>query len=47
MFVMRHYHKYNDADMLAWLPFERQIYLEMVLKAVEEEKKALDKLGGR
>jgi hypothetical protein len=44
MFTLRHYHKYSDADMLEWLPFERQIYLDMLLKALEEEKKAMDKI---
>jgi hypothetical protein len=37
-FQLRHYHKYSDSDMLNWLPFERDIYVDLLLAALDKEK---------
>ncbi|AMQ66120.1 baseplate hub assembly catalyst protein [Stenotrophomonas phage vB_SmaS-DLP_6] len=38
MFALRQHHKYDDAYMESWIPYERDIYVEMLLAHLEEEK---------
>lgn len=32
MFQLRHMHHYNDADILQWAPYERDVYIDMIKK---------------
>lgn len=38
IFLMRQVHKYSDADISEWLPFERDINIEMLISYLKEEK---------
>lgn len=37
MFQMRHYFYYSDADMLQWVPFERDIYMDFIIKSKNKD----------
>ena len=37
-FALMQYHKYSLEDINEWLPFERDIYVNMLLKHLEKEK---------
>ena len=37
------YHKYALADIENMLPFEREVYVAMLIKFLEEEKQRLEK----
>lgn len=37
-FALRQHHGYDDAYMETWIPFERDIYVDMLLKHLEAEK---------
>lgn len=38
IFTLRQHHQYRDEDILNWLPFERDVYLDMLLAYLEKEK---------
>ena len=38
IFSLRQFHNYSDADILAWLPFERDVYVDMLMRHLEKEK---------
>ena len=38
-FAMMQYHQYSLADLENMIPFERDIYVAMLIKYLEEEKK--------
>lgn len=42
MFALHRHHKYSIQEIENMLPFERDIFLEMVVSAVEDEKKELE-----
>ena len=37
-FALMQHHKYSLEDINDWLPFERDIYVNMLLKHLEKEK---------
>jgi hypothetical protein len=37
-FALMQHHKYSLEDINEWLPFERDIYVNMLLKHLEKEK---------
>ena len=37
------YHKYNLADIENMIPFEREIYVAMLMQYLEEEKQRLER----
>lgn len=40
-FALMQYHKYSVADLEEMMPFEREIYVSMLVKHLEEEKQRL------
>lgn len=38
MFLMRFYQKVSDSDMLTWLPFERDLYLDLTAQEIKKNK---------
>lgn len=42
-FALMQYHKYALADLENMLPFEREIYVAMLIKFLEEEKQRIAK----
>ena len=42
-FALMQYHKYALADIENMLPFEREVYVAMLIKFLEEEKQRLEK----
>ena len=42
-FALMQYHKYSLRDIEEMLPFEREIYVAMLIKFLEEEKQRLQK----
>lgn len=42
-FALMQYHKYSLQDLENMLPFEREIYVAMLVKHLEEEKARLEK----
>jgi hypothetical protein len=38
VFALRQLHKYSDSDIMDWIPFERDIYVEMLMAYLEKEK---------
>jgi hypothetical protein len=46
MFALRQHHKYDDAYMESWIPYERDIYVEMLLAHLEEEKLKMRQMHG-
>ena len=41
-FALMQYHRYSLADIEDMLPFEREIYVAMLIKFLEEEKERLE-----
>lgn len=41
MWALRQHHKYDDAYMEEWIPYERDIYVDMTMRFLEEEKARL------
>lgn len=41
-FALMQYHKYSLADIENMIPFEREIYVAMLIKFLEEEKNRLE-----
>jgi len=41
-FALMQYHKYNLQDIENMIPFEREIYVAMLIKFLEEEKQRLE-----
>ena len=41
-FALMQYHKYSLEDIEAMLPFEREIYVSMLIRYLEEEKQRLE-----
>jgi hypothetical protein len=42
-FAMMQYHKYSLTEIENLIPFEREIYVTMLVKFLEEEKQRLEK----
>ena len=42
-FALMQYHKYSLVDIENMIPFEREIYVAMLINFLEEEKKRLEK----
>jgi len=42
-FALMQYHKYSLYDIESMLPFEREIYVAMLIKFLEEEKERLER----
>jgi len=42
-FALMQYHKYALSDIENMLPFEREVYVAMLIKFLEEEKQRLEK----
>ena len=40
-FAMAQHHKYSIADIEALLPYERDIYVDLLLQHIQEEKERL------
>ncbi len=41
-FALMQYHKYTLADLENMIPFEREIYITMLVQYLEEEKQRLE-----
>jgi len=41
-FALMQYHKYSLNELESMIPFEREIYVAMLVKYLEEEKQRLD-----
>ena len=41
-FALMQYHKYTLADIENMIPFEREIYVAMLIQYLEEEKQRLE-----
>ena len=41
-FALMQYHKYTLADIENMIPFEREIYVAMLIKFLEEEKQRIE-----
>ena len=44
-FALMQYHKYTLADLEQMIPFEREVYVAMLIKFLEEEKQRLASKG--
>lgn len=44
-FALMQYHKYALADLQEMIPFEREVYVAMLIKFLEEEKQRLASKG--
>lgn len=44
-FALMQYHKYTLTDLENMIPFEREIYVTMLLKYLEEEKSRQESKG--
>jgi len=44
-FALMQYHKYALADIENMIPFEREVYVAMLIKFLEEEKQRLASKG--
>ena len=42
--MMIHHHKYSLTELEDMLPWEREVYIGLLVKALEDEKKEHDKL---
>jgi hypothetical protein len=42
-FALMQYHKYNLYDIENMIPYEREIYVAMLVQFLEEEKQRLEK----
>lgn len=45
-FLMMRHHKYSLTELDMMMPWEREVYLILLLQALEEEKKEREKNGG-
>jgi hypothetical protein len=41
-FAMMQYHKYSLAELEEMIPFEREVYVYMLIQYLEEEKKRIE-----
>jgi hypothetical protein len=41
-FALMQYHKYSLTELEDMIPFEREVYVAMLIKHLEEEKQRLD-----
>jgi len=41
-FALMQYHKYSLSDLDNMIPFEREVYVAMLVKYLEEEKQRLE-----
>jgi hypothetical protein len=41
-FAMMQYHKYSLAELEDMIPFEREVYVYMLIQYLEEEKKRIE-----
>ena len=41
-FALMQYHKYSLAEIENMIPFEREVYVAMLIQYLEEEKQRLD-----
>jgi hypothetical protein len=41
-FALMQYHKYSLAELEGMIPFEREIYVTMLIQHLEEEKQRLE-----
>jgi hypothetical protein len=41
-FAMMQYHKYSLAELEDMIPFEREVYVFMLIQYLEEEKKRIE-----
>ena len=41
-FALMQYHKYSLTELEDMIPFEREVYVAMLIKYLEEEKQRLD-----
>ena len=46
-FSLMQHHNYTMADIENWLPFERDIYVHMLIEHLKEEKKKMDEEQAR
>jgi hypothetical protein len=46
-FALMQYHKYSLGDIENMLPFEREIYVAMLIEYLEEEKQRLESQKSR
>jgi len=44
-FAMMQHHKYSLTELEDMIPFEREIYTQLLINHLEEEKKRLEKNG--
>jgi hypothetical protein len=42
-FALMQYHRYSLTDIEQMIPFEREVYVTMLLQYLEEEKQRLEK----
>lgn len=42
-FALMQYHKYNLSDIEGMIPFEREIYVALLMKYLEEEKQRMER----
>ena len=42
-FALMQYHKYSLEDIENMIPFEREVYIAMLIKFLEEEKQRMEK----
>lgn len=43
MFDMKRYHHYTMEEVESMLPFERELYIDLILNAIKEEKELQSK----
>ena len=46
-FALMQYHKYSLDELNNMIPFEREIYISMLVQYLEEEKQRLESKNGR
>lgn len=46
-FALMQHHNYTMADIENWLPFERDIYVQMLVEHLKEEKKKMEEEQAR
>ena len=44
-FALMQYHKYSLAELETMIPFEREVYVFMLVQYLEEEKRKLQQKG--
>lgn len=45
-FALMQYHKYSLAELEEMIPFEREVYVYMLIQYLEEEKKRIESKKG-